>query len=81
VVSKESAHEAVNKKINEVLQCGPLAVADAKRLCLDELLSTSESAARLAEARSRKEAKEGTQAFLERRPAPFVTTSEVGGQI
>jgi methylglutaconyl-CoA hydratase len=63
---------AVERQVSAVLQSGPEAVANAKKLALDPDLDLEECARRLAKARSGAEGQEGIRAFLEKRPAGFV---------
>lgn len=58
--------------VAEVLKAGPSAVAESKRLVLEAPLSLEETARRLAQTRSGAEAKEGLDAFLNKRPAAWV---------
>ncbi len=72
VCAAEKIDEVLEGLIQSVLSCGPEAIRDARRLTLEEPLGAIEAATRLAQARARSEGKEGTSAFLERRPASFV---------
>jgi methylglutaconyl-CoA hydratase len=63
--------------LKEAQANGPMAMADAKELCLDFAGKTinveliNESASRIATTRAGEEAKEGLSAFLEKRKAEF----------
>lgn len=63
---------AVTAKLQQILASGPEAIAGAKRLVHDFPMTLDEAAGRLARARASNEAKEGVDAFLQKRPASFV---------
>lgn len=69
----EAIDQAIELRIDQVLQAGPEAVAAAKALVLDWPLTPEETARRLARTRAGDEAREGIGAFLDkRRPCYFV---------
>jgi len=79
VVMPNSLDEAVARKVEAILQCGPEAIAAVKRLLAHlQGFSSAETAdltiAYLVERRMSKEAKEGFQAFLEKRRPSFHET-------
>jgi enoyl-CoA hydratase/carnithine racemase len=63
---------AVEAKIASILSSGPEAVAVSKRLASEPPLDSEASARLLAHVRAGDEAREGIQAFLEKRVAAFV---------
>jgi enoyl-CoA hydratase/carnithine racemase len=63
---------AVEAKVKSVLSAGPQAVAASKALALDHPLDLEEAARRLAGTRAGAEAREGIDAFLDKRKASFV---------
>ncbi|MCO5298220.1 MAG: enoyl-CoA hydratase-related protein [Fimbriimonadaceae bacterium] len=71
VAPREHLEAILQSKIEAVLNAGPEAVAQAKRLALEAPLSIEECARRLARARAGAEGTEGVAAFLEKRKASF----------
>ncbi len=63
---------AVNQTVKVILAAGPHAVAKSKWLAQQPLLGLEDSAALLASVRSTDEAKEGIDAFLNKRKASYV---------
>lgn len=71
VAPSEHLDAILLSKIDAVLNAGPKAVAQAKRLALEAPLTLEECARRLALARAGEEGREGVAAFLEKRKASF----------
>ncbi len=76
VVSDDRLDGEVEKAIKSILRCGPLAVAETKRLCRQSFEMSLEAglaseAAAFAACFATQEAEEGIMAFLEKRPAAF----------
>ncbi|MCW5944065.1 MAG: enoyl-CoA hydratase/isomerase family protein [Fimbriimonadaceae bacterium] len=71
VVEPGDLDAAVGRVIDSVLASGPLAVAASKRLTTQDPLSKEDSARLLARTRAGSEAREGIEAFLQKRPASF----------
>jgi enoyl-CoA hydratase/carnithine racemase len=67
VSDAEMLDPVVGSVVSDALQCGPLAVAEAKRLCAAPPKNNEEAAELLATIRSGPEAQEGLAAFLEKR--------------
>lgn len=65
----------VNSLVDSVLTCGPEAINDSRRLCLEPILGPEEASQRLAIARARTEAIEGTTAFLDRRKPTYAVVN------
>lgn len=80
IADGDGLDQATEKAAADVLKCGPEAVADARSLCLGDLLSPEESASRLATARARDEGKEGVRAFLEKRAPAWAVSAEGDGR-
>jgi methylglutaconyl-CoA hydratase len=76
VAAPGESHSIAMAKIADVLRNGPESVATSKWLSNQPPLSNDESSKLLAKARAGKEGKEGVAAFLEKRPANFVSTIE-----
>ncbi len=74
VAEGEALEAMVQEKVRSVLASGPVAVAEAKRIAQEGVLSVEESARRLAKIRAGEEGKEGVAAFLEKRPAAYVVS-------
>ena len=72
IVAETALDETVEAVVNDVLRNGPSAVASAKRVAVHGPYPMEESARLLAKARSSAEGKEGVEAFLEKKKAPFV---------
>lgn len=72
VVEEESLELAIEDLLKHVLASGPQAVHRSKLLAQEPVLSTRAAAELLADIRASDEAKAGLEAFLEKRPAPYV---------
>lgn len=72
VVPRDDLDATVAAKAAAQLRNGPRAVARAKELALDFPIALEEAVRRLAEARAGEEAKEGLDAFLQKRVAGYV---------
>jgi len=72
IVAPENLQEAINVKISSVLRNGATTIVEARKLALEQPLTSEESAHRLAAARASEEGREGVGAFLQKRKANFV---------
>lgn len=73
VCGLEELDRQVEEVVAHVLKSGPLAVHRSKLLAQQSVGSNEENARLLAQMRSTPEAQEGITAFLEKRPASFVS--------
>lgn len=72
VVPQEELDAALDAKVSALLRNGPTAVANAKALALEHPMPLEEAVRRLARTRAGDEAKEGLDAFLQKRVAAYV---------
>lgn len=73
VVAKEDLAARVSKTVEAILTVGPNAAHESKRLAQRDRMELEEGARLLATIRATPEASEGISAFLEKRPANYVT--------